>query len=93
MDEGLSRAVREVFVRLYKEGLIYSRDNYIINWCPRCKTALSDLEAEHEDTKGFLYYIHYPLANGEGHLTVATTRTRNNARRYSGLVDKDPPIR
>ena len=73
MDEGLSRAVREVFVRLYKEGLVY-RDNYIINWCPRCKTALSDLEAEHEDTKGFLYYIHYPLANGEGNLTVATTR-------------------
>ncbi len=73
MDEGLSRAVREVFVRLYNEGLIY-RDNYIINWCPRCKTALSDLEAEHEETKGFLYYIHYPLANGEGHLTVATTR-------------------
>ena len=61
MDEGLSRAVREVFVRLYNEGLIY-RDNYIINWCPRCKTALSDLEAEHEDTKGYLYYIHYPLA-------------------------------
>jgi len=73
MDEGLSRAVREVFVRLYKEGLIY-RDNDIINWCPRCKTALSDLEAEHEETKGFLYYIHYPLANGDGHLTVATTR-------------------
>jgi valyl-tRNA synthetase len=73
MDEGLSRAVKEVFVRLYNEGLIY-RDNYIINWCPRCKTALSDLEAEHEDTKGFLYYIHYPLADGSGHLTVATTR-------------------
>ncbi len=73
MDEGLSRAVREVFVRLYKEGLIY-RDNYIINWCPRCKTALSDLEAEHEETKGFLYYIHYPLVKGEGYLTVATTR-------------------
>jgi valyl-tRNA synthetase len=73
MDEGLSRAVREVFVRLYKEGLIY-RDNYIINWCPRCKTALSDLEAEHEETNGFLYYIRYPLANGKGHLTVATTR-------------------
>ncbi len=73
MDEGLSRAVKEVFVRLYNEGLIY-RDNYIINWCPRCKTALSDLEAEHEDTKGFLYYIHYPLADCSGHLTVATTR-------------------
>ncbi len=73
MDEGLSKAVREVFVRLYNEGLIY-RDNYIINWCPRCKTALSDLEAEHEDTKGSLYYIRYPLADGSGYLTVATTR-------------------
>jgi valyl-tRNA synthetase len=73
MDEGLSRAVREVFVRLYNEGLIY-RDNYIINWCPRCKTALSDLEAEHEETGGFLYHIKYPLADGDGYLTVATTR-------------------
>ena len=49
MDEGLSRAVREVFVRLYEEGLIY-RGDYIINWCPRCHTALADLEVEHEDT-------------------------------------------
>jgi len=73
MDEGLSRAVREVFVRLYNEGLIY-RDNYIINWCPRCKTALSDLEAEHEETKGSLWHIKYPLAEGSGYLTVATTR-------------------
>lgn len=73
MDEGLSRAVREVFVRLYNEGLIY-RDNYIINWCPRCKTALSDLEAEHEETKGYLYHIRYPLAEDNGYLTVATTR-------------------
>jgi valyl-tRNA synthetase len=73
MDEGLSKAVREVFVRLYEEGLIY-RGNYIINWCPRCQTALSDLEAEHEDAKGSLYYIHYPLADSEGYLTVATTR-------------------
>jgi valyl-tRNA synthetase len=73
MDEGLSRAVREVFVRLYNEGLIY-RDNYIINWCPRCKTALSDLEAEHEETQGHLWHIRYPLADGSGYLTVATTR-------------------
>ncbi|HNQ63336.1 MAG TPA: valine--tRNA ligase [Syntrophorhabdaceae bacterium] len=73
MDEGLSRAVREVFVRLYHEGLIY-RDNYIINWCPRCKTALSDLEAEHEEAGGFLYHIHYPLEDNKGYLTVATTR-------------------
>ncbi len=73
MDEGLSRAVREVFVRLYEEGLIY-RGDYIINWCPRCKTALSDVEVEHEETKGHLYYIKYPLAEGGGFLTVATTR-------------------
>jgi valyl-tRNA synthetase len=73
MDERLSRAVREVFVRLYNEGLIY-RDNYIINWCPRCKTALSDLEAEHEETQGHLWHIRYPLADGPGYLTVATTR-------------------
>ncbi len=73
MDAGLSRAVREVFVRLYEEGLIY-RGNYIINWCPRCKTALSDVEVEHEETKGHLYYIRYPLADGEGFVTVATTR-------------------
>ena len=73
MDAGLSRAVREVFVRLYEEGLIY-RGDYIINWCPRCETALSDLEAEHEATKGFLYHIKYPLADGSGFLTVATTR-------------------
>jgi valyl-tRNA synthetase len=73
MDAGLSRAVREVFVRLYEEGLIY-RDNYIINWCPRCYTALSDLEVEHEESKGYLYHIKYPLAGGEGYLTVATTR-------------------
>lgn len=73
LDEGLSRAVREVFVRLYNEGLIY-RDNYIINWCPRCKTALSDLEAEHEETQGYLWHIKYPLADGSGYLTVATTR-------------------
>ena len=73
MDAGLSRAVREVFVRLYHEGLIY-RGDYIINWCPRCETALSDLEAEHEETKGNLYYIKYPLADGSGTLTVATTR-------------------
>jgi valyl-tRNA synthetase len=73
MDEGLSRAVREVFVRLYEEGLIY-RDNYIINWCPRCHTALSDVEVEHEETAGKLYHIRYPRLGGDGFLTVATTR-------------------
>ena len=73
MDEGLSRAVREVFVRLYEEGLIY-RGDYIINWCPRCHTALADLEVEHEETESSLYYIRYPLEKGKGHLVVATTR-------------------
>ncbi len=73
MDEGLSRAVREVFVRLYREGLIYKGD-YIVNWCPRCHTALADDEVEHEETKGKLYHIRYPYADGSGHLVVATTR-------------------
>jgi valyl-tRNA synthetase len=73
MDEGLSQAVREVFVRLYQEGLIY-RGDYIINWCPRCQTALSDLEVEHEDERGNLYYIQYPLDDAREFLVVATTR-------------------
>ncbi|MDI6852370.1 MAG: valine--tRNA ligase [Deltaproteobacteria bacterium] len=73
MDEGLSRAVREVFVRLYEEGLIYKGD-YIINWCPRCQTALADLEVEHDPHEGFLYHIRYPLVGREGAITVATTR-------------------
>ncbi len=73
MDEGLSKAVREVFVRLYREGLIY-KGNYIVNWCPRCHTALADDEVEHEETKGKLYHIRYPYADGSGHVVVATTR-------------------
>ena len=73
MDEGLSRAVRTVFVDLYDQGLIY-RGNYIINWCPRCHTALSDLEVEHEEIDGNLYHIRYPFADGSGGITVATTR-------------------
>ncbi|MGD0828483.1 MAG: class I tRNA ligase family protein, partial [Desulfobaccales bacterium] len=73
LDQGLSRAVREVFVRLYEEGLIY-RGDYMINWCPRCRTALADLEVEHDPHDGHLYHIRYPLAQGNGHLTVATTR-------------------
>jgi valyl-tRNA synthetase len=73
MDEGLSRAVKEVFVRLYREGLIY-RGDYIINLCPRCQTALSDLEVEHEEESGSLYYIQYPLDGSREHLIVATTR-------------------
>jgi valyl-tRNA synthetase len=73
MDEGLSKAVRTVFVQLHREGLIY-QGNYIINWCPRCNTALSDLEVEHEELDGHLYHIRYPLAGQEGHIVVATTR-------------------
>ncbi|MDA8087550.1 MAG: valine--tRNA ligase [Nitrospiraceae bacterium] len=73
LDDGLSMAVRTVFVRLYEEGLIY-RSTRLINWCPRCHTALSDLEVEHEEEEGILTYIKYPLEGGKGHLTVATTR-------------------
>ncbi len=73
MDEGLSKAVRKVFVELHKEGLIYQGD-YIINWCPRCHTALADLEVEHELREGHLWHILYPFAEGEGGLVVATTR-------------------
>ncbi len=73
MDEGLSRAVREVFVRLYEDGLVY-RDNRLINWCPRCHTALSDLEVEHDDKKGHLWHLRYPVEGTDGYLVVATTR-------------------
>jgi valyl-tRNA synthetase len=73
MDEGLSKAVRTVFVQLYNEDLIY-RGLYITNWCPRCQTALSDLEVEHEELDGHLYQIRYPFADADGGLVVATTR-------------------
>lgn len=73
MDEGLSKAVRSVFVRLYEKGLIY-KGKYIINWCPRCHTALSDIEVEHEELPGHLYYVKYPFVDGTGSITVATTR-------------------
>ncbi|MFQ5872736.1 MAG: valine--tRNA ligase [Dehalococcoidia bacterium] len=73
LDEGPSRAVRTTFVNLYRKGLIY-RGERIINWCPRCSTALSDLEVEHDEVQGNLYYIRYGLAEGDGHVTVATTR-------------------
>ena len=73
LDQGLSRAVREVFVQLYDQGLVY-RGHYIINWCPRCLTALSNEEAEKEEVDGHLWHLRYPLADGSGHVTVATTR-------------------
>ena len=72
LDEGLSRAVRTAFVRLYEEGLIY-RGDYMINWCPRCGTTLSDIEVEHREVDGHLYYVRYPLEDG-GYVTIATTR-------------------
>src|SRR5580765_4299019 len=73
MDEDLSRAVREAFVRLYEEGMIY-RGNRIVNWCPNDQTVLSDLEVLRESQKGKLYYLRYPFVEGEGGVTVATTR-------------------
>ncbi|MDR1740571.1 MAG: valine--tRNA ligase [Synergistaceae bacterium] len=73
LDDGLSRAVRAVFVRLYKKGLIY-KGKYIVNWCSRCHTALSDLEVEYDDRPGRFYYVRYPFEDGEGEVTVATTR-------------------
>jgi valyl-tRNA synthetase len=74
MDENLSRAVTEVFVRLHEEGLIY-RGKYIVNWCPRCMTAISDLEVVHEDFAGKLYHIRYPLSGDQKQsVTIATTR-------------------
>src|SRR5882762_2276986 len=73
MDEDLSRAVREVFVRLYDDGMIY-RGNRIVNWCPNDQTVLSDLEVEKVSQNGKLYYLRYPLKSGKGHVTVATTR-------------------
>jgi valyl-tRNA synthetase len=98
MDEGLSLAVRRVFVDLYHRGLIY-KGKYIINWCPRCRTALSDEEAEHKETGGKLYHFSYPFADGTGAITVATTRPETmlgdtavavNPRdeRYAGAIGK-----
>jgi valyl-tRNA synthetase len=98
MDPGLSRAVREVFVRLWEEGLIYQGE-YIVNWCPRCRTALSDLEVEREEADGTLYHVSYPFLDGQGGVIVATTRPESmlgdtgiavhpNDKRYASLVGK-----
>ena len=73
MDEGCSRAVREVFVSLYEKGLIY-QGTRITNWCPDCNTALSDIEVEHENEAGHLWHIRYPFAEGDGYIEIATTR-------------------
>src|SRR5213075_399545 len=76
MDDNLSRAVREVFVRLHEQGLIY-RGKYVINWCPRCETAISDLEVKHEEIPGKLWEIRYPVIGSNEFITVATTRPEN----------------
>lgn len=73
MDEGCSEAVREIFIKLYEKGLIY-RGSYLINWCPKCHTTISDIEVEHQDRQGHLWHIRYPLADGGGFIEVATTR-------------------
>jgi valyl-tRNA synthetase len=73
LDEGLSKAVREVFVTLYERGLIY-KGKYLVNWCPSCGTALADDEVEHEDKQGAMYHIRYPYADGSGFIEIATTR-------------------
>ena len=91
MDEGLSKAVLEVFVRLHEEGLIY-RGERLINWCPRCLTALSDIEVEHEDIKGKLYHVRYPLVD-DPHtaLIVATTRPETMLGDTAVAVHPDDP--
>ncbi len=99
LDEGLSRAVREVFVSLYERDLIY-RSNYLINWCPSCGTALSDDEVEHHEVKGKMFHYRYPLVDGSGSVEIATTRPETmlgdtavavnpEDERYRGLVGKD----
>jgi len=99
MDEGLARAVREAFVRLFNHGLVY-RGSYLINWCPRCSTALSDLEVDHEEEESKLYYVRYPLQDAnDAYITVATTRPETilgdtavavhpEDRRYKDLVGR-----
>ncbi|HJZ83052.1 MAG TPA: valine--tRNA ligase [Pyrinomonadaceae bacterium] len=98
MDDDLSRAVRESFVRLYEEGMIY-RGNRIVNWCPQDQTVLSDLEVLREPQKGKLYYLRYPFKDGSGAVTVATTRPETmlgdtavavnpNDERYQSLIGK-----
>ncbi|NOX44998.1 MAG: valine--tRNA ligase [Caldiserica bacterium] len=89
LDPGFSRAVREAFVRFYDEGLIY-RGDYMINWCPRCGTTLSDIEVEHKEVQGHLYYIRYPLEEG-GHVVIATTRPETMLGDTGVAVNPDDP--
>ncbi len=88
MDAGLSRAVRETFVQLWEKGLIY-RGEYMVNWCPGCQTAISDVETVHETVDGHLWHIRYPLTNGEGYLTVATTRPETMLGDTAVVVNPD----
>ena len=90
MDEAYSRAVREVFVRLYEKGLIY-RGKYIINWCPRCHTALSDEEVIHKNESGHLWYIKYPVKDSDRFITVATTRPETMLGDTAVAVHPDDP--
>ena len=90
LDEGLSVAVREVFVTLYEEGLIY-RSNRIINWCPRCHTAISDIEVEHQEEQGTLTHIRYPFTDGDGYIEVATTRPETMLGDTAVAVHPDDP--
>ena len=98
MDEQCSKAVRKFFVNLYNKGLIYKGDR-IVNWCPGCKTAISDAEVEHKDENGHLWYVRYPFADGKGYITIATTRPETmlgdtavavnpEDERYKGLVGR-----
>jgi valyl-tRNA synthetase len=90
MDEGLSQAVREVFVRLYNEDMIYQGD-YIVNWCPRCHTAISDLEVEFKADQSNLWNIRYPFADGSGEIVVATTRPETMLGDTAVAVHPDDP--
>ena len=90
MDEGLSRAVRETFVNLYEKGLIYRGDR-IINWCPECKTALSDAEVEYEEQNSFLWHVRYDAPDGSYSITVATTRPETMLGDTAIAVHPDDP--
>ena len=98
LDEGCSEAVQDVFIKYYNEGLIY-RGSYIINWCSHCQTTISDIEVEHENLSGKLWYLKYPYKDGSGYVTVATTRPETllgdtavavhpDDERYRGLIGK-----
>lgn len=90
MDDGLSHAVKKIFVDLYKDNLIYQGE-YIVNWCPRCQTALSDDEVEHEDKDGHFWYVKYPVKDSDEYLIVATTRPETMLGDVAVAVHPDDP--